>query len=412
MNGKIDLNSSTSLKVVITFEDLFHLSSNHRQHSGGKNKSYDSWTNIREGFSDLLETLDPQVEVDKLVKYILYLNIPIRHFNVIYVNLKSVSAQTKTDCPDLKVGRFSRGPNGEDGKIIQNWEMLVKESEMANSTKCVDELVELNNKTGDNLSMRKRNVIGCYLAQNLPYIRHCADVFNRAVSVVYPWNEGKYTKEEDALILEEVQQNGANQKTWIKLAEQFKRRKAGNISRRFSVLTMGDKMFGKWTSSDYESFFNFLFSNRKTEDESEVDIKLLKSKDILEGAKVVNRLPHHVYVYWLSHIKPTLLSYHDGTLHTNWKNEFFNYLVNNKVNSVQEINWDDARVKFPNQSAVSLGQKLKPIRASVKYGSQPLYLIVKEYLEKTKHNRERENSKKFRERIAFLYDKARGVLKE
>jgi len=145
---------------VATLEELSQLSSRHR--SNDKQKSYDSWTNIGIGFSDLLDSLDPQVEVDKLVKYILDLDIPVRHLNVMhggYVNIKSAYTRMKADCPDLKVGRFSRGPTGEDGTIIQNWEKLTKEAGITNPTKCVDELVKLNNKTGDTLSPRKRNVI-------------------------------------------------------------------------------------------------------------------------------------------------------------------------------------------------------------------------------------------------------------
>jgi hypothetical protein len=116
-----------------------------------------------------------------------------------------------------------------------------------------------------------------------------------------------------------------------------------------------------------------------------------------------------VYLYWTGQIRPILLSYHSGTLHTEWKPQFFDFLIKNKIVSLQEINWNDAKEMFPNHCAQSLTQVLRFARQNQNYQSMPLYLAVKDYKEKTKHSNERQSAKKFKEDIVFLYDKARGV---
>ena len=115
-------------------------------------KPLDAWTNIQEGFSDLWSRLnDPQTEVDILVKYILDLNIPVRHVNIRYSHVHNTSIQYQTElrhmheeCPSLKFGRFSRGEHGEDGKIKQNWEELVNRAKINNPAQCWKDLMNLD----------------------------------------------------------------------------------------------------------------------------------------------------------------------------------------------------------------------------------------------------------------------------
>jgi hypothetical protein len=385
-------------------------------------KSYDSWSNVREGFSDLEDHLnpdDPNSEVDKLVKHILDINIPIRYFNVKYgaFSLSSLYhfdlKDVKKYCPNFKIGRFSRGTTGEDGIIRQNWEKLVKEGQMKNPSKCIEDLMKLyNEKEPDHLSLLKRNVLGCYLAQNLPNVRHGADVFQKAVAVLYPWNEGKYSKDENEFILKEVETNGAKQNTFRKLAVLMGRRRAVNIKDHYKILKESKHRTksGRWTLNDFKEFFEFIFKEKKPGNEIGIDyINSIPISVIHDAAKVLNRMRHRVYMKWIGQIKPIILAYHSGTLHTEWKPQFFDYLIKNKIVSLQEINWDNAKEKFPNHCAQSLTLVLIFARQDQNYQRMPLYLAVKDYKEKTKHSNERPSAKKFKEDIVFLYDKARGV---
>jgi hypothetical protein len=241
------------------------------QSDKSQERSYDSWSNIRDGFSDLEDHLnpdDPDSEVDKLIKHILDINIPIRYFNVkhgVYTNFKTLyhldKKGMKKAFPDLKIGRFTRGKTGEDGIIRANWEKLVKVARLKNPSKCIQDLIKLDNeKEPDHFSLLKRNVLGCYLGQNLPNIRHGADVFQKAVAILYPWNEGKYSKEENELILKEVEEHGANQETFRKLSELMGRRRANNIRYHYRLLKdSSGTRFGKWDLFEFEHFFDFVF---------------------------------------------------------------------------------------------------------------------------------------------------------
>jgi hypothetical protein len=412
----------------LTLEKLFKFEKKKRKklfESTGNERALDSWANIREGFSDLADHLnpdDPDSEVDKMIKYILDANIPIRFFNVEYgsftnsfsfynIELKNI----KKVCSLFKIGRFSRGAKGEDGVIINNWEKLVKVANIKNPRKCYKDFKKLSRTKGtDHLSLKKRNVLGCYLAQNLPYIRHGSDVFQRAVAVLYPCNEGRYTKEEDELILKEADKLGANQKTWVRLAALFNRRKASNIAKRHQVLKKGkENNIGKWSVEDYRLFFNYVFKERNPGKEAGVDfINSIKNSVIMASGEVLNRIPDRVYSHWYGYVKPLLLSYHCGSLHTEWKFRFFDYLIEKKVASSHDINWEEAKAEFPNQSAHSLGASFRDVRRTERYNGMPLYLAIQDFKEKIKHHNVRQSSKDFKEKIVFLYDKARGVIDE
>ncbi len=385
-------------------------------------KSYDSWSNIRDGFSDLEDHLnpdDPDSEVDKLIKYILNINIPIRYFNVkhgAYTNFKTVyhldKKGMKKAFPNLKIGRFSRGKTGDEGFIRHNWKKLVKGVQLKNPLKCIQDLKKLDNeKEPNHFSLKKRNVFGCYLGQNMPNIRHGADVFQKAVAILYPWNEGKYSKEENELILKEVEEHGANQETFQKLSELLGRRRANNIRYHYRLLKdASGTRIGKWDLIEFEQFFEFVFKEKNPGNETGIEfINSVPTSVIHDAAKVLDRNPMAVYLHWTRQIRPILLSYHSGTLHSEWKPLFFDYLIKNKIVSLQEINWDDAREKFPYHCAQSLTASLKTILTSRSYDGMPLHLAVKDYKEEMKHSNERPAAKKYKEDIVFLYDKARGV---
>ena len=314
--------------------------------------------------------------------------------------------------PNFKVGRFSHGAGGEDEIIRRNWEKLVKELHIKNPSKCIEDMTELD-KGGvtHHLSSIKRNIIGCYLAQNLPNVRHGADVFQRAVAILNRWNEGKYTQEEDDLILKEVEEHGANEKTFRKLAELMGRRRSNNIYFHYSTLKDGARFkSGRWSMDEFELFFEFVFRSKNTG--SQVGIDYINSIPIFaidQAAKLLGRKRRSVNMRWMAYIKPILLAFHTGTLHTEWKPQFFDYLIKNKIVSLQEINWDDAKEKFPNFCSQSLTRSLIFVQNTRSYKGLPLFLAVKDYQEKTKHSKEHSSAKKLKEDIVFLYNKVMGV---
>ena len=253
-----------------------------------------------------------------------------------------------------------------------------------NPKKCIDDFKNLIIKGQNRVILRKRNVLGCYLAQDLPYIRHAANVFARALAIIHEWNEGKFTEDEDKLILSEAEKTGANQKTWVRLAKELTRRKPANIKKRHVWLTDGKQSkFGRWSDLEYEQFFRHIFKNIDSENGNAVDfIEKIPISLIYKGGTIINRLPEYVYHHWMGHLKPILLSYHNSSLFADVKTQFLNYLIEKKVNSVQDIDWIDAKERFPGHSSRSLRNLISP-KKLLQY---PLYKSIEDYLPTLKHS--------------------------
>jgi len=399
-------------------------SAKQQQLNSVQEKSLDSWSNITDAFPNLYDQLnpnDPDSEVDKAVKYIFEEKTPIRYINVKYGSLALSSFKhqihvlqkdRKNAHPNLKVGRFSRGRNGEDGIIFQNWEKLAKEAELEDPPQFIEDLKKLiSNKNRSSVNVMKRNVIGCWLAQNLYYIRHGGDVAKRAVTVLYPWKKGKFSKDEDEIILKEVEASGENCKTFQKLAEVLKR-PAKNISDRYyeQIKREGLKA-GSWNLADYEQFLEFVFRAERTSNKSGIDyINSIPLSVIGDAAKELGWKPRSMYQKWL-YTKSTLLSYVRGSLDTDVKPQFYDYLIKNKIVFMQEIDWEDVKKVFSNHSSYSLHWFISDIFRNKLYKGMPIYLALEDYKERSKYSKRQQSKKqkKFKEDIIFLYNKARGV---
>ena len=175
--------------------------------------------------------------------------------------------------------------------------------------------------------------MGCFLAQNLPHVRYAADVFERFFLVSKYNNVGKFTEEEDALILNEVEKNGANYKTLAKLRNQMRRRDAKYLIQHYLFITKGKGLkTNKWDKKDYSDFFNGLFSNGVPNELSPEEFIISRTgHDILKAACSTQRYPVLVLKHWDGKIKPLLLAYHNGILHKEWKRDFLQYVVNKFV---------------------------------------------------------------------------------
>jgi hypothetical protein len=415
-NKETGSNKTIDMKSVAS-RPLFQ-KKNQLKISPDHDMSLDAWVSIKEGFSELDGQLDCQSEVDRVVKCILDIDISVRFVSVKFStftnnsinNCKEAANHMIENCPGLKFNRFSTGSKGDDGKIKENWEKLMKIARIDDPTQCIKAFMNLNEDERPNLL--RQNVLGCFLSQDMTDVRHGLNVFFRAVAVLYQWNDGKFTSEEDTLILLEAETSGTNTETWKKVALHLGRRTHRTIRQRFVLLTKGKNLkIGKWTSADYQLLFNHIFNKEKIGAMSAVEyIQSLTPSAFSDCAEVVGRFPYNVYRYWIGHLKPILLSYHSGNLHKEWKKDFYEYLIEKKVFVVQNINWNDANKYFPDQSNTSMTEALREIRRDKKYADQPLYTALADYLPKYKQSSLRESSRKHREEIVHWYDKTRGVL--
>ncbi len=250
-------------------------------------------------------------------------------------------------------------------------------------------------------------MVGCYLAQELPYIRFSTDVLGKAKLILYKSN-GKYSKEEDEVILAEVKKNGTGIESWKNLAKILNRNSPKNIRRRYESKLMEVSYFsGAFTIEEDRIILEHLFQGKK--EIGIKDIQASQQKSLLAAVSKLNRPINNLNSHWYVKLKPILLSYHLGVLHFDWKESFANYIVDKKPMTMQEVDWKDAVEHFPGQSSVSLRICLNDwtIKKMTANKDLPLFEAVKLYLPRIQARKDSESTKTYREEIVRIYKEIR-----
>jgi hypothetical protein len=373
-------------------------------------KSYEDFSPIMDGYGDLLDHLnpeDPKSEVDKVVKFILEKNILVRHMNVALCRYTNIKGRDFRDLhkqiSDFKVGRYSSGDFGDDGRLIKRWNELVETVPIVDPDQCIKDFSQL--KKGDVL--KKRNVLGCFLGQDLPHVRHCADVFYHVCSLLNPLKSGKFSNEENHIILEEAKKFGACLSTWKNVTLKLNRKCVNTIAKKYTALTKGQSLFtGLWSLTEDEVLLESLFCGRKNAGIEE--IKSLAYKDFELCSEKLNRSKQNVSDHWRHILMPILLSYHYGTLHQPWRRDFFEYLIEKKVAGVQDIDYLEASSFFPEQSAISFVNSISCFAKKQSKEKKPLFQIIEENLHSFKDPQETERVRNYRETIVRIYDEVKN----
>lgn len=351
------------------------------------------------------ELNDNLSQISKMVKYIIEKNIPVHHFNVIYSNitgLKKSGYILRHSVPDLKTGRFTLK---EDDIITSNWKDLCHSCNI--QCPAPDMLRELSTRNNFNTSAKKRerNVIGCFLGQGLKRLRHCSDIFFHAVDILNPINVGKFSDQEDKLIIAEVENNGDNIGTWKALSRKLNRNPNAwyNMRSRYKKILMasGHKS-GKWTLDEDTFLIERLFQNKPIAIET---VQSVRSSDF-DNITELKRKPLSIKPHFEKIIKPILMSYHYGMLGTNWKYRFLSYIVEQGFESVKQIHWGKMCELFPFQTERSLQSVISGSwgrtigLATIK---KPFYAIVQENLYRYKDRDYKNYEKGYRAKIVSIY---------
>ena len=370
------------------------------------------WCSIKEAFGDLYGKLDISNEMDKVVKFILDADILIRALDAKYNNFSpAVKNDQFLELTELaktnhliQLGRFRPGKDGEDEIIGKNWKELVEGADIRDSLGCLRQFHSLNRKTCRDVSeLRKRNVLGCYLGQKLPFIRFCMSVFYRAVAILLPWNKGRFTPEEDALILEKVKENGAQPSTWKELSVLLNKSRPDWIRNRYEKLQFSSTR-KVWSKSENEILLRHLFEGKGASSEQIIPTVSLSSFAPLKNE--LNRPLERIFFHWLDPVKPTLLSYHAGQLHFDWTKDFLEEVARIKIINRLDVNWSYFQAKFPTQTPSSMNGRLRCALQKNKT-DQPIYKRLEAILPTLKDRRAQPSVARRREELVALYDKIR-----
>jgi hypothetical protein len=373
-------------------------------------KSYQDFSPIMDGYGALLDRLnpeDPKSEVDKVVKFILDQNIQVRHINISlcrYTNARAPELKVlHKKMPSIKFGRYSAGDFGDDDRLKKRWNELVETVPIIDPNQCIVDFSQLKTRE----VLKKRNVLGCFLGQDLPNVRHCADVFQHACSLLNPLKSGKFSQEEDQIILKEAKKSGANLSTWKSVILKLNRKDTVIIARRYTALTKGQSLFkGKWTLTEDEVLLESLLSGKKNAGIDE--IKSVCMKDFQMCSEKLNRSKVNVYIHWRNIVMPILLSFHYGTLHQPWRRDFFEYLIKKKIAGVQDIDYSEASRFWPEQSPTSFVNSLKAFSSKQAEQHKPLHKIIEENVHSFKDIQETERVRNYREEIVRIYDEVKN----
>jgi hypothetical protein len=370
------------------------------------------WCSIREAFGDLYQKLDQSNEMDKAVKYILDSNLNIRALDAKYNSFSSTRSNSKLPelaelaktNPKIQFGRFRPGKGGEDEIIKKNWEKLVRGADIKDPTGCLRQFQQMSRKNcSDSSLLRKRNVLGCYLNQKLPYIRFCLTVYYRGEIILLPWNQGLFTPEEDALILKKVNENGEALSTMKELATLLNKQRPDLIRERYRKIKF-PRNNNIWTMQENKLFLENFFAGKK--ESAEKIIPSISMHHCISLEEHISRSRHHIYKHWANILKPVLLSFHAGELHYNWKKPFLEEIKRQKIVKIQDINWNYFQALYPNQTTHSMDLCIHQSLRGTNSG-EPIYKRLAEILPTLKNKKELLSVTRRREEIAALYDQIR-----
>ena len=169
--------------------------------------------------------------------------------------------------------RYTPGESGEDALILKRWNELLTNAPVLDPSKCMKDFSLLQSSKVKQKLMRKKNVRGCYLGQYLTKVRHASDVFYHTLDMLtFPVLKGKFTKEEDELILSKVAESGECSETWTELAQKLNRGNCKSMKERYIRLIANKNWItGKFCLSEDESILRGLFGCKRETGIKEVE---------------------------------------------------------------------------------------------------------------------------------------------
>ena len=163
---------------------------------------------------------------------------------------------------------------------------------------------------------------------------------------------------------------------------------------------------GRWTLAEDEILLESLFGGKKHFGVNE--IRSVSFNDFDVCSEKVNRTKQNVSQRWISILSPILLSYHFGTLHKTWREDFLRYVVEKKIVGIQGLDYSELSVLFPSENATSFCNVVKRFKDRQAEETKPLFKIVEENLDNFKDIQETEKHQQFREEIVRIYDEVKN----
>ena len=374
-------------------------------------KNYDELVLVSKAYTHRFKFFSPRPnsEMDKAIAHLLR-----KELKVPFISLKVSSntfkrKETQNIFPKIRIGRFTKVQGGEKETLENSWNLFIENAQISNPTKFHEEL-QSNIKVREVSHNEKWKLIliGAFLSQKLPYLRHPMDVMNYVVNQIFSkFDSGAFSPEEDTIILEEIDKcNGNIEEAILKLATILKRTKKAIRYRIPILLDKGIGKQGHWTLAENQILINYLFpdkSMKTIEYVTNLGFDKIRASGV---APILNRLITNVHRHWQSYLKGLLLRHHYGVLHKSWKPLFLQYLIDNKIAAVQDVDYNEVGKICPGVVSGQVDAFFQGLKGrSQDEKNLPIYKIAKRYVKKYKDRADcRPKERELREAIVHHYD--------
>ena len=244
---------------------------------------------FKELFAEQIRFFCPQADslLDKTAYYLLKSrNVSTHRLNRL-LNYSDVRVLRKT-MPKIYHLKYTSCKGGEEDLIMKRMKKLVKKAGVHDLVSLCQEIQEFSHKRYQG-QLWKLILLGSYLPKNFTKIRHAQDVIQKAVKLVLPKSgNGRYTQEEDDLILEEIATNGLSKKTFGILSKKLDRYES-SIRNRYNFVLHSQRTKGNWSEVESKTFIDRLFTS---EDQKNLEfIHKINFYDIRKSGipKILNR---------------------------------------------------------------------------------------------------------------------------
>jgi len=304
------------------------------------------------------------------------------------------------DYPWISMRYFLICKGGETETMMKNYEELISNARVNNTTKFCNEISEnwssfnegyyLGSKQGKPIPKNikwKLIMVGVFLSKGLTKVRHAFDVLIRVMKDIKSQTlvKGKYSNEEDNIIKETVQKYGNNKETWEKLQVELNRAHAYLIKERYEIYlskTVVKAPNHFWSIEEDKILIDCLFQNPSMKNPKYISSILLKNIRDSKAKEKINRSIRAITNHYCLSLRPLPLQYHQGTINTPWKYSVLEYIYENKVMSVTDIgeHMTEINKHFPWLDKLSISACYRDYYNTKK----PFYEIAKNAMQKYK----------------------------
>ena len=213
--------------------------------------------------------------------------------------------------------------------------------------------------------------------------------------------KGKFTPEEDKIILDHINEHGSNRQSLKQLMEILNRCSAESLRCRHKKLlseneydTSNASKKKSWELAEEEKILRYVIRLKRIKNHDIEALESIKVEEFSSLAKDLQRSKLSCFTHWMQVVLPALKSHILGIpYNSDWKLELMNYIVDNKIKHENDIDIDYlVKNVTPGQTRFSVQVYEKTFRDSwtgkgyVKERNMPLYKLVENKLILNSHN--------------------------